>query len=329
MKRKILFGLALCFLLSLPLLTNNLAFSSGANTPVKLILQWSPQSQFAGYYVALDKGIYQQHGLDVEIIPGGPDRNAKDYLLSGEADFATMFLTDALIHRDKEIPLVNLGQVVSQSNQVLIAWKEQGINKVTDIDKRRISIWEGGFRSAFLNLFQAKGVSPFIIPQYYSVNLFLHKGVDACSAMYYNEYHMIYQAGIDQEELATFFVKDYGFDFPEDGIYCLDKTFQANPEVCKAFTEASLAGWRYAAEHQEETLDIVMRYVQEAHVPTNQPHMKWMLEKILPSIVPVADSNWPMGYLPRDSYDRTANALKTHGSIKSHPPYEDFYKGGE
>lgn len=329
MKRTIPFVLALCLLLGVPLFTNSSASSLGVHRPVKLILQWSPQSQFAGYYMALEKGIYQKYGLNVEIIPGGPDRNPKDYLSNGQADFATMFLTDALIQRDKDTPLVNLGQVVTQSNQVLIAWKEQGINQVPDLDSRRISIWEGGFRTAFLNLFQAKGISPSVIPQYYSVNLFLNKGVDACSAMYYNEYHMIYQAGIDQEELETFFVKDYGFGFPEDGIYCLEKTFQANPDICRAFTKATLEGWRYAAEHPDETLDIVMKYVQKAYVPTNQPHMKWMLEKILPSIVPVEDSNWRMGHLSRDSYENTAQSMKLHGSIKSYPAYEVFYKGGE
>ena len=190
-----------------------------------------------------------------------------------------------------------------------------------------MSVWEGGFRPIFTGFFKASDIEPLILPQNYSVNLFLLRGVDACVAMYYNEYNMIYQSGINEDELTTFFLRDYDFDFPEDGIYCLEKTILENPEISKAFVEASLEGWLYAQKHPEESLDIIMNYVQKAHVPTNRPHMKWMLEKILSTVIPDADDPWKLGELSREDYLNTVTMAKKQGLIKDAPSYEDFFRG--
>ncbi|MEN6462923.1 MAG: ABC transporter substrate-binding protein [Syntrophomonas sp.] len=293
-------------------------------TPVNMIVQWVPQSQFAGYYVALEKGFYRREGLDVHMIRGGPDQDPGQYLASGQAEFATAFLTGALSYRENGIPVVNLAQVVNRSNQVVIAWKDKKIDAVKDLNGRRISVWEGGFRPGFLAFFQANQVNPVIIPQYYSVSLFLLRGVDACVSMYYNEYHMLYQSGINAEELSTFLLRDYGFGFPEDGIYCLEKTYQNNPKLCQAFVKASLDGWSYAGAHPEEALDIVMKYVREANVPTNREHMKWMLNSILPTIIPGPEDKWQMGKLDPADYQKTVQLMQEQGQIKSAPSYEVF-----
>lgn len=302
----------------------NAAGRIAGGRPVTLILQWLPQAQFAGYYVALDKGFYRDFGLDVSIIRGGPDRDSVEYLKQGKADFAILFLSGALTARDKEIPLVHVGQIVNQSNLMLVGWKDKGINNAASLNGRKVSLWGGAFQADFQSFFAANNIQPQTIPQYYSVNLFLARGVDVCSAMYYNEYHTIYQAGVDEHELASFFMKDFDCGFPEDGIYCLEQTLAARPEESRAFLAASLAGWQYAAAHQEETLDIVMKYVREANLPTNREHMRWMLEKILPTIIPGEQSSWKLGKLSRQDYQRTAGILRQYKLIVDAPSYEVF-----
>jgi NitT/TauT family transport system substrate-binding protein len=198
------------------------------------------------------------------------------------------------------------------------------IDSVEDLNLRRISVWEGGFRPAFDAFFEAQGIHPTIVPQYYSVNLFLHRGVAACVAMEYNEYHMIYQAGVDREEMITFRMRDYGFGVPEDGIYCLDTTFRNQPEVCRAVAEASLEGWRYAAAHPDEALDIVMKYVREAHIPTNRPHMDWMLRTILATVIPEPTDPWRFGELRPEDYELAVSLLKNSGVIKTAPAFDAF-----
>jgi len=296
--------------------------------PVRLMLQWTHQAQFAGYYVAAAKGFYRARGLEVEIIQGGPGLNPLDRIAGGEVDFVVSWLTSALIRRDRGLPLVNVAQIVNRSNLAMISWKMRDGETPADLAGRRISIWEGDLRVPYAAWLKAEGVEPAAIyPQFYSVNLFLRKGVDACSAMYYNELHMIYQAGVDADERNVFSLKDYGFDFPEDGIYCTEKTIRQRPEVVAAFREASLEGWLYAAAYQEEALDIVMEYVTAANVATNRTHMKWMLENILASIVPGADGDWTFGRLDREDYEKTVKMMQEQGMLAEPVPFEAFTGG--
>lgn len=290
--------------------------------PLRLVLLWMPQAQFAGYYVALEKGIYRDYGLDVQIIRGGPDRDGVEYLEEGKADLAVLFLSGALLARNRNVPLVHLGQIVNRSNLMLVGWKEKGITDNLSLDGKRVSLWGGAFQADFMTFFTASDVHPQIIPQYYSANLFLAKGVDACSVMYYNEYHTLYQAGVDESELTSLFMRDFGCGFPEDGIYCLEETSKTRREECDAFVAASLAGWQYAAANQEEALDIVMKYVQEANLPTNREHMRWMLEKILPTIIPGEEGAWEYGRLSPEDYRRAVEILKQCELIADAPSYE-------
>ena len=296
--------------------------------PVRLMLQWSHQAQFAGYYVALEKGFYKDKGIDVSIIPGGPGLDAADFLVRGEVDFASLWLSAALARSEKDIQLVNLAQIVNTSNLVLMTWKQDGISKPSDLSGKKISVWGGDFRAPYVAWLQAMNVKPELFPQYYSVNLFLQRGVAACSAMYYNEVHMAYQTGIDMEELKLFFLRDDDFGFPEDGIYSTRDAVGNNPQRALDFRTATLEGWRYAAEHPEETLDIVMKYVIKDNVPTNRPHMKWMLEKILASVIPGAQDAWAFGRLSRQDYSRTVQVMRQQGLLQQAPTYEDFTGGG-
>lgn len=295
-----------------------------ATPELNLILQWSPQSQFAGYYLAESQGFFARRGLQVRIQKGGPDVDSIKLLAEGKAHFTTMFLTGAIAARDRGIPLVLCGQMVNRSHLMIVGWRNQGIQRLEDLDGQKISIWEGNFRGAFVGLFQALGIHPIIFPQNYTVNLFLRKGVAGCSAMEYNEYHMIYQAGVDLEEISSFLLREHGFDIPEDGIYCMEDFYRGNREKCRAFVEACLEGWRYAQEHPEEALDVVMQKVRESHLPTNRAHMKWMLEKILPGILPAQGSSWTAGQLSETGYRRALEAMKQQIDLSKALPLSRF-----
>lgn len=302
---------------------------SAGTTSASLILQWTHQSQFAGYYVALEKGFYLKRGLNVEILRGGPDRNPADYLPDNRAQFMTTFLTGALVHRDKGAALVNIAQIVNRSTLMLIAWKNRGIKSAADLQGRRVSLWGGDFRAPFLGFFKANSIEPVIIPQNYTTNLFLRGGADACAAMYYNEYDTIRQSGVNEDEITTFFMRDHGFDLPEDGIYCLESMTRSHPDACAAMAAASMEGWRHALDHRDEALDITMKYVNESNLPTNRTHMKWMLDKILEAIFPRAGDDWQAGVITARAYDKAAALLKQQGLVGTVAPYERFrWQGG-
>ena len=292
-----------------------------------LLLHWKPQAQFAGYYIALEKGFYRDHGLDVAIIPGGPAIDPVDQLTSGKVDFALSFLTGAITAAAEGVPLIDIGQIVNRSSLMIIARKSV-VKDRDDLDGKRVSLWGMSFRSAYLGYFDTAGIEPVILPQYYSVNLFLQGGADACAAMEYNEYNTISQAGVDPDELTTFTMRDVGFGFPEDGIYTLAATARERPDVCRELVAATLEGWEYARQHPEEAVDTVMVHAAAAHVPTNRVHQRWMLDHILKAIFPGEQDDWQPGVLARVDYERTRAIMIGEGMIAGAPTYERFVAPG-
>ena len=239
----------------------------GCSTPeekVSFLPQWSPQAQFAGYYTAYEKGFYKKYGIDLTIITGGPDKQALDWLEKGKADFATAWLSTALRNRSRGVKLVNVAQLIERSALMLVARKSSGISKPEDLNGKRVSTWGGDFAIRPSLFFKKYDLKVENIPQAYSLNLFLRGGVDAASAMWYNEYPPIIDSGINPDELSTIFYYDYGLNFPEDGIYTLEETFSKNPGAVRAFVKASIEGWLYAFSHSDEALDIVLDYMKTA-----------------------------------------------------------------
>ncbi|MHC1743789.1 MAG: ABC transporter substrate-binding protein [Syntrophobacteraceae bacterium] len=289
---------------------------------VALIPQWQPQAQFAGYYVALEKGFYRDQGMEVTILQGGPDRPSAEWVRTGAAQFATLFLSTAILERSKGTRLVNLGQIVQVSSQLLIAKRASGIQSLQAMDGRKVGLWAAELSILPTALFRKLGVHPTIIPQSSTVNLFLKGGVDVASAMWYNEYHTILSAGMDPEDLVVFRLSDT-MSFPEDGIYCLDTTYRSDPDMCCRFVRASLLGWRYAFDHEEEALDIVMKVVDGAQIATNRVHQKWMLRCMRELVKPVRPGG-ALGTLAEADYQAVASQLQASGLMTEGIPMTDF-----
>jgi NitT/TauT family transport system substrate-binding protein len=327
-------------------------------TPIRLALQWRPQSQFAGYYMARQRGMYRAAGLDVEFLHAAPDVTSLQMLQEGRVDVATAFLSDGVIaaaslrdavaanrseglldasdspeasaHREASQPvvvqpaLVQVAQLVQRSNLMLVAWRDMGIDDMSDLDAKRVGTWQGAFSATFDAFFAAHGVNPVRVPQYGSIGLFLTRAVAACSAMHYNEYHRIWQAGIDPDRLTTFTMRDYGLDIPEDGLFARPEWLASNLEHARALRKATIQGWIYARAHPEETLDVVIAEARAAGVPTNRPLERWMLEHVLAAIFVSEEAPAAAGRLDRDAYARTSRTLQKAGLIASVPAFEDF-----
>jgi len=295
----------------------------GAIKKATFMTAWVPQAQFAGYYVAAEKGIYRRYGIDLTVIPGGPGRSTVDYLKSGKTDFSCIWLSTALQQRSTGFELVNIGQIVQKSALMLVAKKARGIRTVGDVQQKRVGLWGGDYSIQPLALFKKSNLRVQVVPQSLSLDLFLRDGVDVASAMWYNEYHTIINSGIDPDELTTFFFQDYGLNFPEDGIYARAASFRADPELACNFVRASVEGWLYAFSHPEEAVDIVINRMNAALLPANRSHQRWMLARFKDLVVP-ADAKTIPGKLQRSDFDAVATALKAEGFIGAVPDFNDF-----
>jgi len=314
-------GLA-CLLLLWPL--GAVAAQEAGLERVYFLPQWLPQAQFAGYYVAHDKGFYRQEGLEVVILRGGPEKEVTASLAKGLTHFGTMFLTTGIAARARGLPLINVAQIVQRSGLMLVAKKDSGIRSPQDFQGKKVGLWREEFQIQPKAFFRQHQLSVRTVPQAGNMNLFLRGGVNVASAMWYNEYHQIVNAGLNPEELTTFFMADHGLNFPEDGIYCLETTYAQNPSRCQRFVRASLDGWRYAFQHPEEALDIVMKYVEAARQPTNRVHQRWMLQCMKDLIMPPNSPN-PLGFLSQAAFAQVAEELLASGLISHLPPYSQFY----
>jgi NitT/TauT family transport system substrate-binding protein len=288
------------------------------------IPQWSPQTQFAGYYVAYEMGIYKKYGIDLTIIPGGPHNPSSEFLEKGKVDFTTMWLSPAIQKRSQGVKLLNIAQIIQRSALILVAKKSRGIYQPQDMNGKKVGVWRAEFQIQPMAFFKKYYLNVKLVPQSDSVNLFLREGVDVASAMWYNEYHTILNAGLNPDELTSFFFHEHGLNFPEDGIYTLEKTFKKDPALACAFVKSSIEGWLYAFSHPEETLNIVLNFMLKAKVPTNRVHQKWMLERMKDIFLP-QDSHNPYGILQQSDYERVAEVLMESGLIKEIPHFESFF----
>ncbi|NPA25063.1 MAG: ABC transporter substrate-binding protein [Deltaproteobacteria bacterium] len=306
------------------------ATSNPQKTQVTFITQWVPQAQFAGYYMALDCGLYRQEGLEVTIIHGGPSRASSTWLEKGKADFASFWLVSGIELRNRKIPVVNLAQLVQKSAMMLVARKKDGILEPGDMAGRRVSLWGPPFDFQARLFFKKFKLDIVPVRQSYSINLFLRGAVAVTSAMWYNEYHRIINAGLDPDELVTFRFADYGLNFPEDGIYVMQSFLEAHPETCRAFVRATLAGWEKAFSQPEKALDLTMSRIRKNHIISNRVQQRWMLMRMRDIMQP--GTGGIMGRLEADAYRQTVAGLKELKVIEKAPSYEDFHHfsaGGE
>ena len=263
---------------------------------VRVRLQCIHQAQFAGLYMAKDLGLYRQKGLSVELLPGNGRMDPLEELSLGRCDFAVSVLAGALVHRSQGVKLVHLAQIIQKPAMMLVVFRNSGIDSVKSMEGRRVSLWSSHLSWAPRALLIKEKVAFREVWQGPSMEPFLRRAVDAACATYFNEYHKLFQAGINFDQIKVFRPSEYGLDFPEDGLYAMQSTWESDPGLCRDFVAASLEGWRRAFAEPEKALGAVMRRVDASHLANNITHQSWMLYSIR-ELVKGGDNPRPMGEL--------------------------------
>ena len=250
----------------------------GAQDKLIFTPQWSAQAQFAGYYVAQEKGFYKQAGINVEIVHPSVTQSAMSRIRNNESHATTLQLVQAMDIIDNGIPLVNILQT-SMNNALVIA-SRRNKNPLTQ-KGAKVGIWNAGFGQIAICMSIKEGLDYQWIPYASNINLFVSGAIDATLAMSYNEYYQLVQAGFIPTKDNVYRFCDHGYNVQEDGVYMTRDYYMKHKEQAHRFAAASRKGWEWAAAHPEETLDIVMRYVQKDHIATNRVLQQLMLTDIL------------------------------------------------
>ncbi len=246
--------------------------------PLVFTPQWTAQAQFAGYYVAKEKGFYDEEGVDVLITHPNATQSSMERIRTHKSHATTLQLAQAMQIMDSGIPLVNLLQ--TSMNNALIIVSRWGKNPL-EMKKAKVAIWQAGFTQVAQAVMNEMGLQYQWVLAAGSVPLFVAGAVDASVAMSYNEYYQIRQAGFSLDGESVYRFSEHGYNIQEDGLYVTREYYEKHREQCEKFARASRKGWEYAADHPEEALDIVMKYVGRNHIGTNRILQKLMLEEIL------------------------------------------------
>ena len=296
------------------------AASAHAADPLTLQLKWVTQAQFAGYYVAKDKGYYDEAGLDVTIKPGGPDIAPPQVLAGGGADVIVDWMPSALASREKGVPLVNIAQVFEKSGMELTCRKDTGIkDPKTDFPGHTLGVWFYGNEYPFLSWMATLGIPTdggpkgvTVLKQGFNVDPLLQKQADCISTMTYNEYNQLLEAGMKPDELTVFKYEEQGVATLEDGLYTTEKNLKDKAMVDKLarFVKASMKGWTYAAAHTDEAAQIVLD--NDTTGAQTEEHQKSMMAEVAKLLG--TDDPHGIGYLEPAAYDRTVKVLLSGGS---------------
>ncbi len=292
-----------------------MATAAQAADDVTLQLKWVTQAQFGGYYVAKDKGFYEEEGLNVTILPGGPDIAPTQVVAGGGADVVIDWMPSALAAREKGLPLVNIAQPFKSSGMMLTCLKETGITAPEDFKGKTLGVWFFGNEYPFLSWMATLGIPTTggadgveVLKQGFNVDPLLQKQAACISTMTYNEYWQVIDAGISPDDLVTFKYQDMGVATMEDGLYVLEDNLKdpAFEDKMVRFVRASMKGWKYAEENPDEAAMIVLDN-DETGAQTEQ-HQKRMMGEVAKL---TAGSN---GALDPADYERTVKTLLAGGS---------------
>ena len=269
-------------------------------------LRWKHQFQFAGYYAAIAQGYYQEEGFKVRLHEGGPGKTPVEEVLAGRAQYAESN-SELLFERLEGKPLVALAVVFQHSPSVLLARADSGIETVHDLIGKRVMLMNAHTDADFHAMFRSEGIDPASIqlqPSSYAIEDLTSGKVDAFNSYLTNEPFYLHQQEVDYVVISP---NTYGIDFYSDILFTSETELQENPQRVEAFRRASLRGWRYAMDHPEEIIDLLINQYQ---VDKSRAHLQFeasvMRELILPDLVEI-------GHMDPGRWQRMAEAFNQLG----------------
>jgi NitT/TauT family transport system substrate-binding protein len=284
---------------------------------VKLRLQWVHQAQFVGFYVAKEKGFYQEKNIDLTINSGGVGYNAPLMVTQRQDDFGIWVANNVLIARDKEgMPIKAIGTVYNRSLACFMVREDSGINTPKDFEGKTVGIYAGfDTESIYIELlrkFQVDRSKIKEFPAAYNLAPFFDNQVQVWPSYVINEPLSAAEQNIKTKCLGP---DQFGIKYYSDTLIVHEDTLRDKRDLVERFLEASEKGWRYALKHPDEAVDIVLKYQQPPH---NKEHEMRMFNA-LASYVNTTD---PMFQMSPEVWKSMAETLKGQSAINEIESYE-------
>lgn len=262
-----------------------------AEEVVNLQLRWHHQFQFAGYYAAVEKGFYAEEGLEVRLHSGDPAHQPVPEVLAGHAEYAEGN-SEVLYQRLLGKPLVALAAIFQHSPSVLLTRRDSGIASVHDLIGKKVMLMNMTEDADFLTMFQSEGVSLSqisVMPSSYDINDLASGKVDAFNSYSTNEPYFLKQHNIPYNIIDP---GNYRIDFYSDILFTSEAELRDHPKRVEAMRRATLKGWRYAMDHPDDIIDLL---VDKYHVEKSRDHLAFeaaeMRKLIFPDLIEIGHMN--------------------------------------
>ncbi|MGC8873322.1 MAG: ABC transporter substrate-binding protein [Chloroflexia bacterium] len=240
-------------------------------TKVTLSLDWVPNTNHTGFYVAKDKGYYAEEGLTVDIqIPADPAAALRQ-VAAGHTEFGVSFQEEVTVARANDIPVVSLAAIIQHNTSAFAALKESGITRPKDFEGKRYGSYGLPLEPPVIEGLMRCDGGDFARTEFVDV------GFDAFPALVNKQVDYIWiflawdgiQAELRGIELNT--IPLYGSCIPDyytPVIIAGETTIAERPEIVRRFMSATARGYEYAIAHPDEAAEILLRYA-----PENDPEL--------------------------------------------------------
>ena len=289
---------------------------------VSVQLVWKNQFQFAGYYMAKEKGFYKKLGIDVSINEYQNGINTTDDVISGKTDFAVGRSSLTLDKLDGK-PIVLLAAIFQHSPIILLSKKRKDIKSIGDLKNKKLMMTNDQVGLASINaMLLSNGINNGMYQlQKHSFNIqdLIDDKIDAITAYISNEPYSLSKKNI---EYTIFSPKDYGFDLYSDILFTSEKLIKEKPELVENFRNASLQGWKYALEHIDETVEVILQKYN------TQNRDKNALTYEANTIVDLVDEqNIKLGYIDKNKIDSNIQLYRLLGLVQNNSTIENLIYG--
>ena len=304
-----------------------------AMASVRLQLQWVPQAQFAGYFAAVEQGYYEAAGIDLEIVPGGPDviPQAAGSAANGP-EFTISWVPKVLEARigNPASDLVNIAQIFQRSGTLSVSWKDSNITKPADFAGKKVGVWDFGNEFEVTAAAKKAGLEAGTdyekVIQPFDMTLLLSQQIDVAEAMIYNEYAQVLETTNPETgelyqptDLNVINYNDEGVAMLQDAIFARASWLaeDGNEAVATNFLKASFQGWIYCRDNPDDCI----QYTVNAGSTLGAGHQAWMMNEINPLIWPSPNG---IGIVDPAQWQQTVDVSIGAGIIPEAPPADAY-----
>lgn len=303
--------LSIAALMALMLVLAGCQRSSGELTKVVLSLDWVPNTNHTGFYVALDKGWYAEEGIDLEIqTPSDPSAALKQ-VAAGNTEFGVSFEEEVTVARANDIPVVSIAAIIQHNTSAFAALKSSGITTPADFEGKTYASYGLPIERPVLEgLMDCYGADASKVE-------FVDVGFDAYPALVGGRVDLAWiflgwdgvQAQLQGVELST--VPLYGDCVPDyytPVIVAGETTLQDRGDLVRRFLAATARGYEYAAQHPDEAAEILLKYAPESDAVLVRASQTWLSPKYQDDA-----SQW--GYQKPEVWEAFTNWLNDNGLL--------------